>query len=537
MPNLVPVWSILLEHWIPTLTGATDQMASRAWLIRGGRNGEREEAALRDGLAITGWDELGDLKKYANKNQILSDLLEVFPSRKKASLTTWAGQLWRLSREIQCGDYVVMPLKTKPQQLSIGKVIGPYRFRHDAPPQFKNVIDVEWLRVDAPRVAVKQDLLDSMGSLLTICELSRFDAAKRIATLAETGSDPGPSGQAKWDIRTPKDLVEKAASAPRSNPMRISIRELLSCWGAARRTPSSVALVERELAELGLTTSPPFTEGWLDNLVAIIPIGDEPDPSGCSDEDPPQGGGVENATDFPEVSLTFGVLQSANKEVASVKPEDNINVALTYMVAERYSQLAVIDDSGNFHGAISWESIGVARMSGPVRKVQDAIASAVVVDYNDHLLTHIGEIYRNSYVFVWNRDRTMGGIVTASDLTNQFGALARPFVLIEEAERRLRRRVDAVFMPEELGKYARSRRPVESAADLTIGNYIRLLSPIENWHRIDWPLDHGMFLENLEKVRQIRNELMHFAPDPVTREQFELLDKFVRLLRAVDPYM
>ncbi|OQO93107.1 hypothetical protein B1813_07820 [Saccharomonospora piscinae] len=506
-------------------------------MVRGGRNGEREEAALREGLAITGWDELGDLTEYENKEQILSHLCQVYPNRKKASLTTWTGQLWRLSREIQLGDHIVMPLKTKPQQLSIGRVVGPYKFRHDAPPQFKNAIEVEWLSVNTPRAAVEQDLLDSMGSLLTICELSRFDAANRIAKLAETGADPGPSRKSEWDIRTPKDLIEKAASAPRAYPMRISIRDLLSCWDQARRTPSSVALVERELAELGLTTSPPFTEGWLDNLVSIIPIEDEPDPSGSSNEDLPQDMGVESATDFPEVSLTFGVLQPSNKEVASVKPEDDINVALTFMVAERYSQLAVIDCSGNFHGAVSWESIGTARMSGPVRKVEDAITSAMVVDFNDHLLTHISEIYRNGYVFVWNRDRTMGGVVTASDLTNQFGALARPFVLIEEAERRLRRRVDAVFAAEELNKYTRTRKSAESAADLTIGNYLHLLRPVENWRRIAWPLDHDMFLETLEEVRKIRNELMHFAPDPVTKEQFDTLDKFVRLLRAVDPYM
>ena len=33
---------------------------ARAWTVRGGANGEREQAALDDGLIILGWDELGE---------------------------------------------------------------------------------------------------------------------------------------------------------------------------------------------------------------------------------------------------------------------------------------------------------------------------------------------------------------------------------------------------------------------------------------------------------------------------------------------
>jgi restriction system protein len=33
------------------------------WLVRAGKHGEREEEALTQGLAIIGWEELGDLSK------------------------------------------------------------------------------------------------------------------------------------------------------------------------------------------------------------------------------------------------------------------------------------------------------------------------------------------------------------------------------------------------------------------------------------------------------------------------------------------
>lgn len=37
----------------------------------------------------------------------------------------------------------------------------------------------------------------------------------------------------------------------------------------------------------------------------------------------------------------------------------------------------------------------------------------------------------------------------------------------------------------------------------------------------------------MERVRQIRNQLMHFSPDPITPEEIDLLEKTARVLRLV----
>jgi restriction system protein len=156
-----------------------------------------------------------------------------------------------------------------------------------------------------------------------------------------------------------------------------------------------------------------------------------------------------------------------------------------------------------------------------------------VVDHYEDLLSQIDEIYRNGYVFVRGEDRMIRGIVTASDLTAQFGELARPLVLIEEAERRLRRRIDEVFTAEEIA--ALSNKKPKSAAGLTIGNYKHALVKAENWQRLEWPLDHELFIQHLEEVRRTRNEFMHFSPDPLNDTQMAWLEGFVRILRTVDP--
>jgi hypothetical protein len=44
--------------------------------------------------------------------------------------------------------------------------------------------------------------------------------------------------------------------------------------------------------------------------------------------------------------------------------------------------------------------------------------------------------------------RLIGGVITAADLTNRFGEIAKPFNQIEECERRLRRRVKAQISAE-----------------------------------------------------------------------------------------
>src|SRR5258708_19176632 len=95
--------------------------------------------------------------------------------------------------------------------------------------------------------------------------------------------------------------------------------------------------------------------------------------------------------------------------------------------------------------------------------------------------------------------------------------LARPFVLIEEAENRLRRRVGEVFSTEELRSavppHQRSR--VHSAANLTLGNYVHLMRSEENWKKLEWRLDREFFIDRLAEHVNIRNELMHFTPDPL----------------------
>jgi restriction system protein len=512
-----------------------------AWMVRAGRNGEREDAAIDEGLAIAGWHELGDLSTVGTRAELRAVIRATYPGRSNSVIGNWTGQLWRFITSVEEGDLLVVPLKNR-DQLAIGTVTGPYEFRSDALPGFRNVRPVKWARTDVPKSAVQADLQSSMGSLLTVFGLKRHDAVRRIAALAETGIDPGRDQGDGDPVPSDRDeLLDRAASGEADAP-QLTIRQLMNLWGAGRRTARNVAAIETDLADRGLTTVPPFTEGWIDNTIRLVPVSTEPEPTegipaadtdGSTDEAPLA------ADELPPVTLRVDALESANVGVMSVDSNQPLAVAITRMLAHDYSQLAVFEvaNGGRPGGvrAVSWESIARASVARQPTTLAEVTVAARIVDHDADLLAQVDDIYKTGYVLVRGPDHaTITGIVTAADLTQQFASMARPMALIEEVERRLRRRVDEMFTILEL-RVLTNKSKINSVEDLTFGNYGYVLKVEKDFLRLKWNLDHEFFLESLEAVRKVRNELMHFVTDPLTAPELEAVKGMLNMLRAVDP--
>lgn len=165
-------------------------MTKRAWLIRAGRSGEREQWALQSNVSGGGFWEVPDLTSAATRESLVDVVRAAFAGEKDGKIQNFAAQLWALRSTMEVGDLVVMPLKNKPA-LAIGEVIGGYAYRKDENPSLRHVRPVKWRVTDVPRTAVKQDLLYSLGAFLTICQVQRNDAVYRLERLAVSGSDPG----------------------------------------------------------------------------------------------------------------------------------------------------------------------------------------------------------------------------------------------------------------------------------------------------------------------------------------------------------
>lgn len=163
-----------------------------AWVVRAGKYGEREQWALAQGRAGSGWHEVADLTPCTSRDDVAERVAAAFPELGAAARANYTGQLWALRGRIAVGDLLVLPLKsTSNKSIAVGRVTGGYEYLADEPADRRHTIAVDWRVTDLPRSAVKQDLLYTLGSALTIFAPTRGAAVARLEALVETGEDPG----------------------------------------------------------------------------------------------------------------------------------------------------------------------------------------------------------------------------------------------------------------------------------------------------------------------------------------------------------
>jgi hypothetical protein len=142
----------------------------------------------------------------------------------------------------------------------------------------------------------------------------------------------------------------------------------------------------------------------------------------------------------------------------------------------------------------------------------------------------------HDYVLVRGSDQRIVGIVTTSDLSLQFQQMTEPFLLLGEIENHIRRLIASHFDQAELAAAKDSTagpRQVETAADLTFGEYKRLLEEPSRWDRLGLHVDRVLFNRLLDRVREIRNDVVHFDPDGIPNDDLQVLRDFARFLRAL----
>ena len=120
----------------------------------------------------------------------------------------------------------------------------------------------------------------------------------------------------------------------------------------------------------------------------------------------------------------IGELIPKDQKLTSVYPDDSLECAISIMKDNDYSQLPVTSSEDKPEGIITWESIGKRAFSGDTcDRVSDCMDTSVkVACFDDHLLEPTENIAKYGYILVMgDDDRTIEGIVTASDLAKYFG--------------------------------------------------------------------------------------------------------------------
>ncbi len=303
-------------------------------------------------------------------------------------------------------------------------------------------------------------------------------------------------------------------------PDPVTVREFLPWFRAERRGPVIVRNIRRTMDQAELTTDPDFEFTYIDNKVSLVPAGST-------------SSSVESQIDDP--THRIDLLESAHRKPIFVAPDSALSAATTLMLTRDYSQLPVMTGPRDVKGIISWKTISSRLSLGmPSDEVRNCMDTAQLIDIDASLFSAIDIIAEHSYVLVVAGDKSISGIVTASDLSQQFRQLAEPFMLTGEIENHVRIMIHGKFTSQELEEAQHPNdadQSVEGSSDLTLGAYVQLLSNPERWEKVGLAIDRRQFIEELDQVREIRNTVMHFDPEGLSASELATLQSFAGFLR------
>lgn len=343
----------------------------------------------------------------------------------------------------------------------------------------------------------------------------------------------------------PEELREVAERVKNGARPRATVRTVLRWFGAERRGLRKVRDVRRALKRLKLTTTPEFEGAYIDSQVTFVSsaatrngkqaqMTNGTEQSATVIESVPAG----SVAPIIPVDPTYrvGRLESANKVIIHVKPNDTVRRAATLMLNHNFSQLPVMTNERDVKGIVNWRTIGKRFVLGsPCDTVEEAMEPHQEISSDASLFSAIDVIVRHDCVLVRDSSRKICGIVTTHDLGAQFGSLSEPFLLLGEIENHIRSILTPLSKAELTAGVdpAHNKREIEDVADLTFGEYLRLLTEAKVWSKLGLKIDQKTFTHQLEEVRKIRNDVMHFDPEGIGSEDMKALRSTVAFLRQL----
>lgn len=331
----------------------------------------------------------------------------------------------------------------------------------------------------------------------------------------------------------------------------VKVREFLRWYGAERRGQNVVARIRSDLKNHGLVTVPDFQGAWIDGTISFKRVAEEvQEPSEslgtpeATIDNADENTSTEQPTTIAELTWTandpsyyISKLSAANQGVVSVNPNDSLSCVITKMMIHDYSQLPVMTSERSVHGMISWRSLGVhLSLKREGTEARHAMQPPEIVRHDVSIFDVIGIVAQHDYVLVRDATSKIAGIVTATDLSEQFRSLTEPFLLLSEIENHIRNLIGANFSQADLVSVRdpADSREVQGVADLTFGEYVRLIEEPSRWERLGLGIDRATFCERLEFIRKVRNDVMHFDPDGIQSDQLRGLREFSRALRLLN---
>lgn len=321
-----------------------------------------------------------------------------------------------------------------------------------------------------------------------------------------------------------------------AQPVKVTPRQLMRAFGYSRRRRNCVNKINNFLMENGLETFPNYQDTWADREIELrlTPKAEHEalNYMRCNSQEDP--------------IKRLDVLDEAHNSPVCVKLSDSIIKAETLMRLHNYSQLPVVNKRGVLVGCITWNSICDARSKMETSHVVKAYATkeCCIANVDMPLLRAYELVCKNDFLIVVGNDSHPIGIVTLADLSNKFIAWTAPYMVVNEIEQMIRLLCDDKYPKavvkgickqrgiEEIlpilgwegndeehaeqvrqidGVLQKMQKEINSLDDLSFGQYITLLDNNDGWNALELShVDKPTFISQLNKVRKIRNEIMHF---------------------------
>lgn len=299
-------------------------------------------------------------------------------------------------------------------------------------------------------------------------------------------------------------------------PWRIKTSMLLGLVGYERRGRRGVSRIEAALKERGLVVSPPIELADYYGSVVVSDLRD--------------GVARKNVTGLPVSAL--GV---AERTLYYVGPSWSLDKVETLMVMREFSQVPILTGKrDHLKGTVTWASIAAARRGGSAKTADEAkVEGYFVAESSADLMDLVPRIIEDEFIYFRDPDGVVVGILTASDLADAFQVNAGPYIKIGEIEARVRQALDRLPVPT-LRKYLKdsNRDEFGGASDMTFGEYVKALKDEGVWQELEFPFDQASCVNTLEKVRVVRNDVMHFG-DPISEGSLGAIAQTLNWLRQI----
>jgi len=314
-------------------------------------------------------------------------------------------------------------------------------------------------------------------------------------------------------------------------PQPVTAREFIWWFAAQRRTSWNVDYIRGGLKKYKLVTKPDFEYVYIDSKISFVRAPQKSEQNARPDF-------VQEIKDDP--TYRIGKLASANNPPVSVKPDDSIHTAITLMIVHDYSQLPVMTSDRQVNGMISWKSLANKyAFAADCTYVRECMQPHKELSYDTYIFSAIEFVISNEYALIRGSDNVICGIVTTTDLSQQFRELGEPYLLLGEIEKYIRKMLLNKYTLKDLQAACNPSdkdRAIHKVSDLTLGEYIRLIENPDQWEKLSLNIDREVFIGKLEEIRQIRNDVMHFDADNIAEQDVKKLREFVRLLQNLARY-